>query len=111
MKKRLLIANRSEIAIRIIRAAHKLGMVAVVFQSDREPEALYLSYADEVIPARDAHNDKAIFLDADRIVQLALENNIDLIHPGYGFLSENPDFAQLCTDNGLNYDPLPSRVK
>ncbi len=103
MKKRLLIANRSEIAIRIIRAAHKLGMVAVVFQSDREPEALYLSYADEVIPAKDAHNDKAIFLDADRIVQLALENNIDLIHPGYGFLSENPDFAQLCTDNGLNF--------
>jgi len=103
MKKRLLIANRSEIAIRIIRAAHKLGMVAVVFQSDREPEALYLSYADEVIPARDAHNDKAIFLDAERIVQLALENNIDLIHPGYGFLSENPDFAQLCTDKGLNF--------
>ena len=103
MKKRLLIANRSEIAIRIIRAAHKLGMVAVVFQSDREPEALYLSYADEVIPAKDAHNDKAIFLDADRIVQLALENNIDLIHPGYGFLSENPDFAQLCTDKGLNF--------
>lgn len=103
MKKRLLIANRSEIAIRIIRAAHKLGMVAVVFQSDREPEALYLSYADEVIPARDAHNDKAIFLDADRIVELAIENNIDLIHPGYGFLSENPDFAQLCADKGLNF--------
>jgi acetyl/propionyl-CoA carboxylase alpha subunit len=53
MKKRLLIANRSEIAIRIIRSAHKLGIIAVVFQSDREPDALYLQYADEVIAAKD----------------------------------------------------------
>ena len=52
MKKRLLIANRSEIAIRIIRSAHKLGMLAVVFQSDKEPDALYLKYADEIIPAK-----------------------------------------------------------
>ncbi len=81
MKKRLLIANRSEIAIRIIHAAHKLGMVAVVFKSDREPEAMYLRYADEIINSKDSNYEKAIFLDAPRIVQLALENNIDLIHP------------------------------
>jgi len=112
MKKRLLIANRSEIAIRIIRAAHKLGMVAVVFKSDREPEAMYLRYADEVIPAKDSSNEKAIFLDPQRIVQLALENNIDLIHPGYGFLSENPEFAQLCVDNGLNFiGPSPQLIR
>lgn len=112
MKKRILIANRSEIAIRIIRAAHKLGMVAVVFRSDREPEAMYLRYADEVIPAKDGSNEKAIFLDAPRIVQLALENNIDLIHPGYGFLSENPEFAQLCVDNGLNFiGPSPQLIR
>ncbi|HEY5508379.1 MAG TPA: biotin carboxylase N-terminal domain-containing protein [Paludibacter sp.] len=103
MKKRLLIANRSEIAIRIIRSAHKLGMLAVVFQSDKEPDALYLKYADEIIPARDATTEKPIFLDAERIVNLALEHNIDLIHPGYGFLSENPDFAALCTENGINF--------
>lgn len=112
MKERILIANRGEIAIRIIRAAHKLGMVAVVFQSDREPEALYLTYADEVIPAKDANNEKAIFLDASRIVELALENNINLVHPGYGFLSENPDFAQLCVDNGLNFvGPSPQLIR
>lgn len=103
MKKRLLIANRSEIAIRIIRSAHKLGMLAVVFQSDREPDAYYLQYADEIIPARDAGNEKAIFLDAERIVTLALEHDIDLIHPGYGFLSENPDFAELCYKNNINF--------
>lgn len=112
MKKRLLIANRSEIAIRIIRSAHKLGMIAVVFQSDREPDALYLKYADEIIPARDSGNEKAIFLDPNLIVKLALENSIDLIHPGYGFLSENPDFAQLCIDNGLNFiGPSPQLIR
>lgn len=103
MKKRLLIANRSEIAIRIIRSAHKLGMIAVVFQSDKEPDALYLKYADEIIPAKDALAEKTIFLDPQRIVSLALEHKIDLIHPGYGFLSENPDFASLCDNNGLNF--------
>ncbi len=103
MKKRLLIANRSEIAIRIIRSAHKLGILAVVFQSDKEPDALYLKYADEIIPARDAGAEKPIFLDAERIVSLAVKHNIDLIHPGYGFLSENPDFAALCIEKGINF--------
>ena len=112
MKKRLLITNRNEIAIRITHAAHKLGMIVVVFQSDREPDALYLKYADEVIPALDAGNEKPIFLDPGRIVELAVANNIDLIHPGYGFLSENPDFAQLCIDNGINFiGPSPQLIR
>jgi len=112
MKKRLLITNRNEIAIRITHAAHKLGMIVVVFQSDREPDALYLKYADEVIPALDAGNEKPIFLDPGRIVELALANSIDLIHPGYGFLSENPDFAQLCIDNGINFiGPSPQLIR
>jgi len=112
MKKRLLIANRSEIAIRIIRSAHKLGLTAVVLQSDKEPDALYLKYADEIIQARDASSEKPIFLDAEKIVKLALENQIDLVHPGYGFLSENPDFAQLCEDNGLNFvGPSPELIR
>jgi len=112
MKQRILIANRSEIAIRIIRSAHKLGMLAVVFQCDREPDALYLNYADEIIPARDAGNEKPIFLDPELIVNLALEHNIDLIHPGYGFLSENPDFAQLCVENGINFiGPSPELIR
>ncbi|MDR3653048.1 MAG: biotin carboxylase N-terminal domain-containing protein [Paludibacter sp.] len=112
MNKRLLIANRSEIAIRIIRSAHKLGLTAIVLQSEKEPDALYLNYADEVILANDGSSDKPIFLDAEKIVQLALENQIDMIHPGYGFLSENPDFAQLCEDNGLNFiGPSPKLIR
>ena len=112
MKKRLLIANRSEIAIRIIRSAHKLGLIAVVLQSDKEPDALYLQYADEVILAKDASSEKPIFLDAEKIVNIALENHIDLIHPGYGFLSENPDFAALCEKNGINFvGPSPELIR
>lgn len=112
MKKRILIANRGEIAIRIIRSAHKLGMLAIVFQSDKEPDALYLKYADEIIPARDGGNEKSIFLDAERIVNMAVEHNVDLVHPGYGFLSENPDFAALCEENGLNFiGPSPQLIR
>ncbi len=112
MKKRLLIANRSEIAIRIIRAAHKNDMVAVVFQSDKEPDALYLKYADEYIRANDGGDDKNIFLNPEKIVKLAKEYQIDLIHPGYGFLSENPDFAALCEENGLIFiGPSPQLIR
>ncbi|MDO9152792.1 MAG: biotin carboxylase N-terminal domain-containing protein [Paludibacter sp.] len=103
MKQKLLIVNRGEIAIRIIRSAHKLEMSALVFQSDKEPDALYLQYADEIIPAKDGGNDKSIFLDIPRIIQLALEHKVNLIHPGYGFLSENPEFAALCAENGINF--------
>ena len=112
MKKRILIANRSEIAIRIIRSAHKLGLIAVVLKSDKDPDALYLNYADEIIYAHDASNFTSVFLDAQLIVKLALENNINLIHPGYGFLSENPDFAQLCADNNINFvGPSPVLIR
>ncbi len=112
MKKRILIANRSEIAIRIIRSAHKLGLVAVALKSDKDPDALYLNYADEIIYAHDALNATSVFLDGELIVRLAVENNIDLIHPGYGFLSENPDFAQLCVDNNINFvGPSPELIR
>lgn len=112
MKKKLLIANRSEIAIRIIRSAHKLGLIAVVFQSDKEPDAFYLKFADEIIPANDANDDKTIFLNPQKIVNFAIEREIDLIHPGYGFLSENPDFASLCIANNINFiGPSPELIR
>ncbi|OJX83817.1 MAG: biotin carboxylase [Paludibacter sp. 47-17] len=112
MKRKLLIANRGEIAIRIIRAAHKLGLITIVFQSDREPDALYLQFADEVIQAGDANDEKPIFLNPEKIVQLALDHQADLLHPGYGFLSENPDFAALCISKGLNFiGPSPELIR
>jgi acetyl/propionyl-CoA carboxylase alpha subunit len=87
-------------------------MLAAVFQSDKEPDALYLKFADIIIPANDANDEKPVFLNPDKIVNLALENEIDLIHPGYGFLSENPDFASLCVSNGLNFiGPSPELIR
>lgn len=112
MKNKILISNRGEIAIRIIRAAHKMGLIAVVFQSDREPDALYLQFADEVIAAKDANDEKPIFLNPTKIVDLAIQHEINLIHPGYGFLSENPDFASLCIEKGLNFiGPSPELIR
>lgn len=112
MKKKILISNRGEIAIRIIRAAHKSGLIAVVFQSDREPDALYLQYADEIISAKDANDEKPIFLNPVKIVELAVQHEVELLHPGYGFLSENPDFAALCIANGINFvGPSPELIR
>ena len=99
--KKILIANRNEIAIRIIRSAKKLGLTTYVIQGNREPDALYLEYADEIIPIREDLAEKTIFLNPEAIVKIALEHQIDMIHPGYGFLSENPEFARLCKDNGI----------
>lgn len=112
MSKRLLIVNRNEIAIRIVRSAKKLGITTVAIQSDKEPDALYLEYADEVIVDKANAGDKSIFLEPERLVSLALEHNIDMVHPGYGFLSENPDFAELCEKNGLIFiGPSPELIR
>lgn len=101
MNKRLLIVNRSEIAIRIMRSAKKMDITSVVIQSEREPDAMYLEYADEVISVRELPGEKTIFLQPEKLVEIALENKIDMIHPGYGFLSENPDFAEMCEKSGI----------
>ena len=101
MSKKILIANRGEIAIRIIRSAKKLGLTTYVIQGNREPDAMYLEYADVIIPVRENLTGSIIFLNPEEIVRLALEHQIDMIHPGYGFLSENPDFAALCEQNGI----------
>ncbi|MEA5045247.1 MAG: biotin carboxylase N-terminal domain-containing protein, partial [Petrimonas sp.] len=103
MSKKILIANRGEIAIRIIRSAKKLGLTTYVIQGNREPDAMYLEYADEIISIRENLSDKIIFLNSEEIIGLALEHQIDMIHPGYGFLSENPDFATLCEQNGITF--------
>ncbi|MHB9055168.1 MAG: acetyl-CoA carboxylase biotin carboxylase subunit [Paludibacteraceae bacterium] len=111
MSKKILIANRNEIAIRIIRSAKELGLTTCVIQGNREPDALYLEYADEIISVKGDLTEKSIFLDPEAIVELALENQIDMIHPGYGFLSENPDFAALCEKNGIIFiGPSPELI-
>ncbi len=112
MSKRLLIVNRGEIAIRIMHTAKKMGFASVAIQSDREPDALYLKMADEIIAADDSSDEGPIFLNIPKIIELALSHQIDLIHPGYGFLSENPEFAAACIKNGLNFvGPSPELIK
>ncbi len=99
--KSLLIANRGEIAIRIMRTAKKMGIRTWAIKTAKEPNAWYLDEADEVIDFSECFDDTPEFLDIERIVYHAREHQIDAIHPGYGFLAENPDFARRCEEEGI----------
>ncbi|WP_287828060.1 biotin carboxylase N-terminal domain-containing protein [Bacteroides sp.] len=111
--KSILIANRGEIAIRIAKTAKKMGIKAVGIRTVKEPEAHYLTFMDLVLdfPEREFNN-IAEFLDIENLVGLARDNNIDAIHPGYGYLSENPQFAVRCIEEGVIFiGPTPKVIK
>ncbi len=100
MIKKLLIANRGEIAVRIIRACKEMGINTVAVYSTADQEALHVSYADEAIcigPARPGDS----YLNMNNVIQAACSSGCDAIHPGFGFLSENAKFAKLVEDCGL----------
>jgi len=100
--KSILIANRGEIALRIIRTAKKMGIRSYVIKTFKEPNAWYLDEADEVIDFSECTDDaKPEFLDIERIVYAAKDRGVNAIHPGYGFLAENPDFARRCEEEGI----------
>ncbi|SFD92227.1 acetyl-CoA carboxylase biotin carboxylase subunit [Thermophagus xiamenensis] len=98
--KSVLIANRGEIAIRIARTAKKMGIKTFMFMTHEEPNATYLKSADEIIDVTEEtfYN---IFTNVNKIIESALKYNIDAIHPGYGFLSENPALARECLHNNI----------
>lgn len=98
---RLLIANRGEIAIRIIRAAAELGLRTVALFSEDDALSLHLRKADETRPLRG--KGVAPYLDIEQIIAAAKESGCDAIHPGYGFLSENATFARRCTEEGITF--------
>jgi 3-methylcrotonyl-CoA carboxylase alpha subunit len=100
MIKNLLIANRGEIACRIIRAAKKLGIRTIAIFSEADKNAVHRWSADEAYCIGDAPV-KESYLNQEKIIAMALAHQADAIHPGYGFLSENPVFAQKCLDNQL----------
>ena len=102
--KSILIANRGEIALRIIRTARSMGICTYVIKTIKEPNAWYLEEADEIIDFSEHFNDALPeFLDIEGIIKAAKSHKIDAIHPGYGFLAENPDFARRCEEEKINY--------
>lgn len=100
--KSLLIANRGEITLRIIRTARKMGITSYVIKTAKEPSAWYLEEADRIIDFSERLSDAVPeFLDIEGIVAAAKEHKVDAIHPGYGFLAENPDFARRCEEEKI----------
>lgn len=107
---KLLIANRGEIAIRIARAAAAMGMPSVALYSEDDRDALHVRKADEAV-ALPGSGPRA-YLDIEQVVDAARRAGCELVHPGYGFLSENADFAQACLDAGLTFvGPAPDVLR
>ncbi|MGP1273781.1 MAG: biotin carboxylase N-terminal domain-containing protein, partial [Caulobacterales bacterium] len=111
MIQKLLIANRGEIACRVMRTARQMGIATVAVYSDADAKAVHVKMADEAVhigpaPARES------YLVADRIIKAALDTGADAIHPGYGFLSENAAFARACAKNGIIFvGPSPEAIE
>lgn len=109
MLNKVLIANRGEIAVRVIRACRAMGIKTVAVYSTADRQALHVYLADEAVcigppSARDS------YLNTTAILAAAQGTGVDAIHPGYGFLAENATFAKLCRDNGIVFiGPTPDR--
>ena len=109
--KRILIANRGEIAVRIMKTARKMGIKTIAIKTAVEPSAMYLSYADIVYDNTEDESEIPVFLNIDRIIEIAKKTDADAIHPGYGFLAENAYFADKCLDNGIIFiGPSPDSI-
>jgi acetyl-CoA carboxylase biotin carboxylase subunit len=109
--KRILIANRGEIAIRIMKTARIMKIETVAVRTAVEPNAMYLSYADVVYDNTEEVADIPVFLDIDKLITIALKTKADAVHPGYGFLAENAYFADKCIDNKINFiGPSPDAI-
>ena len=102
MIKKVLIANRGEIALRIVRACNELGIKTLAVYSEADEQSLHVQLADEAICIGPAVSSQS-YLKADRIIAAAEIANVDAIHPGYGFLAENADFAEQCSDCKIKF--------
>src|SRR6201746_1147004 len=111
MFRKVLIANRGEIALRVICACKELGIRTVAVYSEADRHSLHVRFADEAIcigPAKSA----ASYLDIPSVISAAEITNVNAIHPGYGFLSENADFAEVCEESGITFiGPKPAVIR
>src|SRR5438445_10625093 len=103
---KLLVANRSEIAIRVFRAAHELGIRTVAIYSHEDRYALHRFKADEAYLVGNPGEPIRSYLNIANIIAVAKEYRVDGIHPGYGFLSESPDFARACAAADITFAGL-----
>jgi acetyl/propionyl-CoA carboxylase alpha subunit len=109
--RKVLIANRGEIAVRIIRALRELGIRSVAVFSEVDRGALHVRMADEAAPVGRAES-SASYLNSERILDAARRHDAEAIHPGYGFLSENADFAAACEQARIClHRPLPAAIR
>ena len=110
--RKILVANRSEIAIRVMRAAAEMGIKTVAIYANEDRFALHRFKADESYRVGAGKKPIAAYLDIDDIIRVAKMAKVDAIHPGYGFLSENPDFAEACAANGILFiGPSPQVMR
>ena len=111
MYRKILVANRGEIALRILRAARELGVQTVVVYSEADENSLPVLLADEAIcigPAPTAGS----YLNVRNILSAAIVTGAEAIHPGYGFLAENAEFAEMCEEHGLDFiGPRPDNIR
>ena len=108
--KKILVANRGEIAIRVFRACKELGIRSVAIYSEQDKTSLFRTKADESYQIGKNKTPVEAYLAIDEIIKLAKKKNVDAIHPGYGFLSENAEFAKKCEENDIVFIGPTSKI-